>query len=146
MAGVAAGLRELWPTTELIACSPLASPVMVRSIEAGQILNMDSEPTWSDGTAGGLEANTITFPLCQEFISRSILVGEDAILDALGLLLEDLGVLVEGAAGVAAAACIADDRREPGDRVGVIVCGGNSSKELESAMAARGANKSRSTH
>jgi threonine dehydratase len=128
--GLAAGLRQHWPNTEIIACSPGASAVMIESLAEGRILDQASGPTWSDGTAGGLEACTITFPLCQELVSRSIVVSEDAILGGVRALRNELGVVVEGAAGVAAAAMLSDPERRPGAKVGVIVCGGNASAEL----------------
>lgn len=137
LAGIGAALRAEWPDVDIVACSPSNSAVMLHSLEAGEILALPSEDTWSDGTAGGLEAGTITFGLCQQLVSRGIMVSEEAILDALVLLREDLGQLVEGAAGVAAAAYLADEERQPSDRVGLIVCGGNASAALEREMARR---------
>jgi threonine dehydratase len=128
--GLAAGLRKDWPNAEIVACSPVTSAVMIESLAEGRILDLPSAPTWSDGTAGGLEADTVTFPLCQELVNRSIVVTEDAILDGVRALRNELGVVVEGAAGVAAAAMLTDPERRRGAKVGVIVCGGNASPEL----------------
>ena len=135
IAGIGAALREDWPDVDIVACSPSKSAVMLHSLEAGEVLDLPSGDTWSDGTAGGLEPGTVTFGLCQQVVSRSIMVSEDAILEALTLLREDLGQLVEGAAGVAAAAYLADGERQQSDRVGLIICGGNVSAALEEEMA-----------
>jgi len=135
VAGLAAGLREVWPDTEVVACSPAASAVMISSLAAGEVLELPSAPTWSDGTAGGLEPGTITFPLCQELVSRSIEVDEESILEGVRALREELGVIVEGAAGVAVAAMLQDTERSAGDRLGVIVCGGNASQALVDALS-----------
>ena len=43
---------------------------------------MEEQPTLSVSTAGGLEDEAITLPLCREVIDRSVLVSEDEILDA----------------------------------------------------------------
>ena len=134
LAGVAAGLAAAWPNTEVVACSPVASAVMIESLAAGRILDLPSSATWSDGTAGGLEVDTITFRLCQQVVSRSIRVEEPAILDGVRTLREELGLNVEGAAGVAAAAMLADQERRPGARAGVVVCGGNASQDLLDAL------------
>ena len=55
---------------------------------AGSILELESLPTLSDATAGGVEADAITFGLCQSVIDRSILVEEAAIAEALRQQLE----------------------------------------------------------
>ena len=43
---------------------------MAHSIAAGRILDEPSKPTLSDGTAGGIEAGSITFGLCRELVER----------------------------------------------------------------------------
>ncbi|MBI4168351.1 MAG: hypothetical protein HY510_00285 [Acidobacteria bacterium] len=45
-------LESLDGSVEVIACSPENSAVMHYSIRAGRILEMESKPTLSDGTAG----------------------------------------------------------------------------------------------
>ena len=57
---------------------------MIRSVEAGRILDLPSLPTLSDGTAGGVEAGSITFELCRRLVDRYITVTEEqaAPLDA----------------------------------------------------------------
>ena len=83
VAGVGAALKEAWADCEIIACSPSASAVMIESLAAGRILDIPSSPTLSEGTAGGLEAGSITFPLCQQVVDRCLQVSEDAIVHAL---------------------------------------------------------------
>jgi threonine dehydratase len=53
IAGVGGYLKALWPDLRVIACSPVASPVMHASLAAGRIVELESRPTLSDGTAGG---------------------------------------------------------------------------------------------
>ena len=44
---------------QVIGCSPVASKVMHESVAAGRIIEEESFPTLSDGTAGGLEGDTV---------------------------------------------------------------------------------------
>ena len=53
--GVASALKALKPSVEVIGCSPVNSNVMEKSVAAGEILDLPSLPTLSDGTAGGVE-------------------------------------------------------------------------------------------
>lgn len=125
LAGVAGWLESVWPAIEVVACSPENSCVMHHSIEAGHILDLPSEPTLSDGTAGGLEADTVTLEPCRRLVDRRVLVTEDEIRDAMRLIVEKHHVLVEGAAGVAVAAWMKTRDRYAGKRVVIVLCGAN---------------------
>ena len=127
--GVGAWAKQRWPGVELVAASPSHSAVMRASLEAGKILDLPSFPTLSDGTAGGVEAGSVTFELCQDLVDHTPIVDEDAIADAMRLLFAQHHQLVEGAAGVAVAAFLAERDRWRGARVGIVLCGANLSIE-----------------
>ena len=61
---------------------------MVRSIRAGEILDMESQPTLSDGPAGGVEQGAITFDLCKKLVDDFILVTEEEIAESMRLFVE----------------------------------------------------------
>ena len=46
---------------------------MIHSMKAGEVLELESISTLSDGTAGGVEKDSITFPICCELIDDTIL-------------------------------------------------------------------------
>ncbi len=121
--GVGSVLKAHDPGIQVIGCQPAASPVMARSIEAGEILEMPSQPTLSDGTAGGIEAGAVTFPLSQAVVDRWIVVNEEQIASAMRRYMDREGDRIEGAAGVAVAALQQAEIR--GRTVAVIICGGN---------------------
>ena len=102
---------------------------MAKSVQAGHILEMESLPTLSDGTAGGIEEDTITFPLCQRLIDDYILVSEEEIRQATRQFIESHHMLIEGAAGVPLAALLKVPERFQGKTVVVILCGANLSLE-----------------
>jgi threonine dehydratase len=98
---------------------------MIKSIHAGKILDIDSKPTLSDGTAGGLESGSITFPICCEYIDQTILVTEDEIKKAMELYYNNENQIIEGAAGVAIATFLKIKNHFSEKKVGIIICGGN---------------------
>ena len=110
-------------------CQPAASPVMSRSIEAGRIIDMPSEPTLSDGTAGGIEQGAVTFAVNQAVVDDWVLVDEDQIASAMRAYMASEGEPIEGAAGVAVAAMLAKRDELAGRKVVAIICGGNISQE-----------------
>ena len=128
--GVGGVLKALDGSVEVVACSPENSCVMHDSLAAGRILEQESLPTLSDGTAGGVEADTITFELCQRWIDRRVLVNEEDIAAAMRTILVHHHVLVEGAAGVAVAGLAKARETLVGKEVAVILCGANVSIEV----------------
>ena len=129
IAGVGSVLKTHNPDIRIFACQPRASAVMAHSIEAGRILQLESEPTLSDGTAGGIEADTMTFPLTQAVVDEFVLVDEQQIGAAMRQYMDSEGDTIEGAAGVAIAGmiCRKDEIRDK--NVVNIICGGNISQD-----------------
>ena len=56
ISGIAAYLKARRPDVQIVGCSPENSQVMIQSVRAGEILDLPSKPTLSDGTAGGAKA------------------------------------------------------------------------------------------
>lgn len=129
-AGVASVLKAGNPDVVVYGCQPEASAVMAKSIEAGEILDLPSAPTLSDGTAGGIEAEAITFDLCRTLIDDSIIVSEAEIAAAMRIYLDAEKEPLEGAAGVALAGLLKHKDAVSGRKVAVIVCGGNVSQQV----------------
>ena len=129
ISGVGAFLKSVNPSIRVIACQPAASAVMTESVKAGRILDLPSEPTLSDGTAGGIEADAITFGICREIIDEYLLVSEQQIAEAMRGFIDAHHMLSEGAAGVAIAGLVASGDKFKGRNVVVIICGGNVSRE-----------------
>ncbi|MGZ3583986.1 MAG: pyridoxal-phosphate dependent enzyme, partial [Ktedonobacterales bacterium] len=86
---------------------------------------MESLPTLSDGTAGGVEAGAITFPLCQRLVDDFSLVSEEEIRHAIRLCLETHHMLIEGAAAVPLAALLKSPERFREKNVIIVLCGAN---------------------
>ena len=129
-------LKAMSPSTEIVACSPEASPAMHACLEAGEIIDVPCEETFSDATAGGVEPGAITFDICRKVIDRSILVSEAEIRSAMQDFIAGHRMLIEGSAGVALAAFLKtrDDYRDK--RIAIIICGSNiSSEKLEEILA-----------
>jgi threonine dehydratase len=111
--------------TRVVACSPVNSAVMHESLQAGRILDLPSFPTLSDGTAGGVEPDAITFDLCREIVDESLTVSEDEIRVAMRLIIGRHHTLIEGSAAVAVAGFLQTADRWAGQEVAIVLCGAN---------------------
>jgi threonine dehydratase len=127
--GVGSVLKAHNPNIRIYGCQPAASAVMAHSVEAGELLDLPSGPTLSDGTAGGIEAGAITFALNQAVVDEWVLVSEEQIADAMRFYMQTEGQTIEGAAGVAIAAMLAKGEEIKDQNIATIICGGNVSEE-----------------
>lgn len=138
LSGIGAALgRRRAPRVEVVGCWPEAAPTPLRCIEAGEQIDVAERPTLSDGTAGGLEPGAITPALAGRVMGRGLEVSEGAIAEAMRTLVASDRWLVEGAAGVALAAALAD-RARPRGPVVVVLCGRNLGAELAARVLGGG--------
>jgi threonine dehydratase len=110
---------------KIVGVEPEAAPTLFNALRAGR--PVDSE-------AGGIAADSLApkrvgelmFPIAQKYVSRVVLVSDEAIQEAQVELWKVLHVAAEPG-GAAALAALLSRCYEPaaGERVGVLVCGGN---------------------
>jgi threonine dehydratase len=110
---------------KLISVEPTEAPTLNLALNAGRPV---------DSPAGGIAADSLAprqvgqqmFPIAQRFVNSSILVSDEEIIAAQKRLWETVRVAAEPGGAAAFAGLLSGRYRpEPGERVGVIVCGGN---------------------
>jgi threonine dehydratase len=109
----------------IIGVEPEAAPTLAAALAAGRPV---------DSPAGGIAADSLApkcvgesmFPIAQAFVSQVVLVSDDEIEGAQQILWDVLRVASEPGGAAALAALLSKKYKpEPNERVGVIVCGGN---------------------
>ena len=137
VSGIAASVKSRLPGVHVVGASPANDAAMAASVAAGQVVDVETTPTISDGTAGGVEPGAITLPLCAELVDEWVLVPEEEIRSALRFVIDNHHQLVEGSAAVAVAAAMSYGRAHPGARVVAVSCGANISADTLAAALAR---------
>ena len=109
----------------VVGVEPERAPTLAHALEAGRPV---------DAPAGGVAADSLAprrigeqvFPIAQQHVARVVLVTDDAIRDAQRALWNTLRVVAEPG-GAAATAALLSGRYvpQPGERVGVVISGGN---------------------
>ncbi len=125
IAGIATYLKTVSPQTRIIGCWPENSRALYECLRAGRIIEVPEEPTISESTAGGVEEDSVTFPLCQQLIDEHTLVSETEIREAMRLIFDKEHWIIEGSAGVAVAAYLKERERFAGQNVAIVLCGRN---------------------
>ena len=101
--GVAAALKALKPEVRIIGVQPEGADSMLRSVKAGQIVELEKVATIADGL-GARKPGVHTLPLAQQHVDGLLSVSDDDLWDAMRYLLHEERIVAEpaGAAGVAA--------------------------------------------
>jgi threonine dehydratase len=114
---------------------------MYQSIQAGTIVEGDEDSTISDGTAGGIEAGSITFDFCRRWVDDFVLLEEREIEEAICLLHEHEGMAVEGAAAMPVAAVLKTLGSTAGGNVAAVLSGCRIDPEVLQQLCRDGAGK-----
>ena len=113
---------------KVIAVEPTEAPTLQLALKAGRPV---------DSPAGGIAADSLAprqvgqqmFPIAQRFVQSSLLVTDEEIVAAQKRLWEATRIIAEPGGATAFAALLCGRYKpERGERVGVIVCGGNTEK------------------
>ena len=110
---------------KVVGVEPEASPTLYRALEAGRPVDAETGGIAADSLAP-LRVGEHVFPIAQRFVDRVVLVTDAAIRQAQEALWSTLRIVAEPG-GAAAFAALISKRYEParGERVGVVVSGGN---------------------
>lgn len=125
IAGIGTILKHIRPSVRIFGCSAANSEAISASLRKRRLIEVAHRPTWADGLAGSIEADSITFPICQSVVDRSLLCEEEEIERALLDLLAGERLLVEGAAAVTLAAYRQIQAELKGQTSVLLMCGAN---------------------
>lgn len=123
-AGISGYLKSVAPQITIIGCQPENSPVMAESVKAGRIVDLESLPTLSDGTAGGMDPGSLTFDICRKHVDDYVLVSEEEIRDALVMAIQRTNMMIEGAAALSLASFLKIRKNFEGKNV-ILIFSGN---------------------
>ncbi len=111
--------------TRIVAVEPELAPTLHRALDAGRPV---------DSPAGGIAADSLAprqvgemmFPIAQKYIAESVLVTDDQIREAQKKLWQTVRIAAEPGGAAAFAALLSGRfQAQPGQRIGVVICGGN---------------------
>jgi len=123
-AGVSTAAKAIRPSIQCFAVEPEIANDTQQSVAKGERVKIAPPPTIADGlrvqTPGAL-----TFPITRRNAENILTVSEQEIIAAMRFLLFRLKLLVEPSGAAAAAAVLAGKLPGAGQRVGVVLSGGN---------------------
>lgn len=110
---------------KVVGVEPVGSCALQAALDAGGPVDVDVDSIAAD-SLGAKRCGDLAHAICKEKIDRVVLVGDDAIAEAQSRLWLEAQIAAEPGGATALAALISNAYRpQPGERVGVLVCGGN---------------------
>jgi threonine dehydratase len=125
ISGVAAAIRGRKPDTRIVGVESSGAPAMARSVEAGELITLDSLDCRIDGLKVARVGEN-TFAIVRELVDELVTLPDRDIFDAVLWTMARCKLVVEGAAAAPVAALLAGlVEAKPGATVVCVLSGGN---------------------
>ena len=125
MSGTCISTRSLLPDALIFGTEPEGADDAARSLESGEYVPQTGPDTICDGLLTSM--GEITWPIIKSHVAEIIRVSDDEVRDAMTLLHEAFGMIVEPSGAISLAAVLKEEFRakEGIGSIGIILCGGN---------------------
>ncbi|MFX0209937.1 MAG: threonine/serine dehydratase [Candidatus Hodarchaeota archaeon] len=130
ISGISLAVKNSKPDIQIIGVESEASPVMIGSVKAGHIIDIEAKESIAEGLLGGLEEGAITFKIIQKYVDRFFVVAEETIKRAIALLWNKDQQKVEGAGAIAIAPILEKKEEFKGKTTVAVISGGNIEESL----------------
>jgi threonine dehydratase len=137
ISGCAVAARHLAPQCRVIGVEPEAGNDVQQSLALGRIVRIALPETIADG-AQTLSAGELTFAVMRACVDEVLTVSDAQLVATMRFFAERMKLVVEPTGCLAAAALLEGAARLPGQRIGVIVSGGNVDLARYAALLAGG--------
>jgi len=109
----------------IFGAEPLGADDAARSFKGGKLLEQTAPNTIADGLRTGL--GDLTWPVIRDMVEDIITVTEEEIVAAMRLVYMRMKIVIEPSAAVGVAVALSERFRSLKgiERVGVVICGGN---------------------
>ncbi|HXQ13663.1 MAG TPA: threonine/serine dehydratase [Caulobacteraceae bacterium] len=123
ISGVSTAVKAKLPAARVIGAEPAGADDAARSFAAGRLIPLQNAATIADGLRGSL--SPATFAHIRRGVDDIVTVSEPAIVEAMRALWDALKLVIEPSAAVPYAAILEGKLNVRGQRVGIILSGGN---------------------
>jgi threonine dehydratase len=124
ISGCAVAAHQLSPGIQVIGVEPEAGNDTQQSLAQGRIVHIDTPKTIADG-AQTQHSGTLTFPVIQHLVKGIVTVTDEQLVRSMQFFAQRMKMVVEPTGCLGAAALLEGVVQARGQRVGVIVSGGN---------------------
>lgn len=123
LSGTALSTRYWSPSTKVIGAEPEMVNDAWRSLQSGKIETNATTNTIADGLLTNLGEKT--FGIIRQYVDDIVTISEEAIVEAMRLVWERMKIIIEPSCAVPVAVILQNKERFEGEKVGIILSGGN---------------------
>jgi threonine dehydratase len=124
LAGSALAAKALSPRCRVIGVEPEAANDGQQSLRAGRVIRIPVPRSIADG-ALTTYVGEHNFPIIRALVADIVTVSDQMLVDAMRFFAERMKIVVEPTGCLGAAAALSKRHHRPGERVGVLISGGN---------------------
>jgi threonine dehydratase len=124
LAGALLSARALSPRCRVIGVEPAAAADGKLSLEAGHVVRIPAPKSLADG-AIVTHLGDYNFAIIKDLVDDLVTVTDDALVETMRLFAERMKIIVEPTGCLGVAAALSRDFHQPGQRIGVLLSGGN---------------------
>lgn len=124
LSGTAITTRTLAPGCKVYGVEPAAGDDGLQSLRAGELITIDSPRTIADG-AQTPSLGSITFPIIKDYVDDIFTATDEELVAEMKYFAERLKLVVEPTGCLGLAAVRKHKERFSGQRVGIVISGGN---------------------
>ncbi|MFB3887995.1 MAG: threonine/serine dehydratase [Candidatus Bathyarchaeia archaeon] len=132
ISGMSIALKTISPKLRVYGVQSETSPVMHDSLKAGSIVEFTKSrmDSLAEGLFGGVERDSITFKVIQQWVDEVLVIKEETIKRAIYLLWEKEKQVAEGSGAAAIAPMLENPDLFAGKTVAAVITGGNIDAEV----------------
>jgi len=123
LSGTALSTYYFSPATKIIAAEPTNADDAYQSFYQKKFVPSVNPDTIADGLRTSL--GSLTFPIIRRLVSDILTVNDQATIEAMKLIWERMKIIIEPSSAVALAIVIKHKHRFEGQKIGIIISGGN---------------------
>jgi len=123
LSGTALAVHYFSPGTKVIAAEPSGADDAYQSFYQKRLIPSVNPDTIADGLRTSL--GSLTFPIIRRLVSDIITVNDQSTIEAMKMVWERMKIIIEPSSAVALAMIMKHKHRFTGQKIGIIISGGN---------------------
>jgi len=123
LSGTALSAHYFSPSAKVIAAEPAGADDAYQSFYQKRLIPSVNPDTIADGLRTSL--GSLTFPIIRRLVSDILTVNDQATIEAMKLVWERMKIIIEPSSAVALAIVLKHKHRFEGQKIGIIISGGN---------------------
>ena len=130
ISGISIAVKGLRPSAKVFGVEPSGAAKMQAALKAGRPVLVEPPRSIADGLMPSIVGD-LTLEACQKYVDGVFSVSDEEILQAMGILIRSAHIFPEPSGSAGLALLLSEHKREKlGDRVVLVISGGNVSLDL----------------